>query len=590
LAAYFAPSDEQFGGPGWYCIVPPVLAICLAFLTRHVVFSLGIAILVGGFLTPVPDVSSGERPWIEGVWTAGSFVLDTVRPFPEVAEPNSPDTDPNLAIAEPNLAGIEPNMAGTEGISKPRKFNSNLMILAFIPPIFVMIEVIVASGGFTGIVLWLLKRVKGRKSAQLATALMGILCFIDDYANAIIVGSMMQPITDRFRISREKLAFIVDATSAPVAGLAVVSTWIAYEVGLLNQISDELALGRGGYSLFFDALSFRFYCLLMIGFVFIHIILGRDFGAMKKAEAAARQSNNEDNQANASNKTADPGYSAIPDSSARAIKALIPLGGLLLFHITGLWVDGGGPAKLNAGASLISLTYWRDVISAAKNTHLILDCAALFGLALALVCSRLYGSVSMRVLKTCFRRGVKRAMIPFVILILAWSLKNCCDSLMTGKFLTIILADRISADWFAPAVFLIASLTSFATGTSYGTMAILIPTAVPVAFALDGDSYGLTTMITIGAVLDGAIFGDHCSPISDTTIMSSISSSCDLMKHVRTQLPYSLFVAALALLCAYIPSATGLPPLWSLLIAILAMTCLLLLLTRSKNSPPTGRL
>ncbi len=458
--------------------------------------------------------------------------------------------------------------------------------LAFLPPVFVTIEVIVASGGFKGIVLWLLRRVKGRKSAQIATALMGLLCFIDDYANAIIVGSMMQPITDRFRISREKLAFIVDATSAPIAGLAVVSTWIAYEVGLLTQISEELALDRSGYSLFFDALSFRFYCLLMIGFVFLHVILGRDFGPMKTAEDSARASDGEDSRADAPKDLADSTYAAVPERSARAIKALVPLGGLILFHISGLWFDGGGPAKLRAGGSMLSLLYWRDVISAAKNTHLILDCAALFGLALALVCSQLYGPMRMPVMKSCFRRGIKRAMIPFVILILAWSLKNCCDALNTGQFLTAILADKISVHWFAPAVFLVASLTSFATGTSYGTMAILIPTAVPIAFALDGNSYGLTTMITIGAVLDGAIFGDHCSPISDTTIMSSIASSCDLMKHVRTQLPYSLFVAALALLCAYLPSAMGLAPLWSLTLAVLAMICLLLALARRTKPTP----
>jgi len=423
---------------------------------------------------------------------------------------------------------------------------------------------------------------------------MGILCFIDDYANAIIVGSMMQPITDRFRISREKLAFIVDATSAPVAGLAVVSTWIAYEVGLLTQISQELALDRSGYSLFFDALSFRFYCLLMIGFVFLHVILGRDFGPMKTAEDSARARGDEMNEDDESKDIADSTYAAVPEQSARAIKALVPLGGLILFHIVGLWVDGGGlapgtgPGAKGAGGSLLRLVYWRDVISAAKNTHLILDLAALFGLTLALLFSQFYGSVRMPVMKSCFRRGIKRAMIPFVILILAWSLKNCCDALGTGRFLTAVLADKISANWFAPAVFVAASLTSFATGTSYGTMAILIPTAVPIAFALDGGSYGLNTMITIGAVLDGAIFGDHCSPISDTTIMSSIASSCDLMKHVRTQLPYSLFVAAVALTCAYIPSAMGLKASWSLLIGVTVIIFLLLLLTRGKSADIPG--
>jgi len=543
LAAWVAPEGGQGSRAAWCSIIPPVLAISLAFLTRNVLLSLGIAILAGGLLSEVSQAPLSIAAWFRGLTTAGGLVGGTVR-------------------------------------SK-----SNLQTLAFIPPIFIMIEVTIASGGFRGIILWLLRWVKGRKSAQIATGLMGVLCFIDDYASAIIVGSMMQPITDRFRVSREKLAFIVDATSAPVAGLAVISTWIAYEVGLLGQIAAELHIERSGYSLFFDALSFRFYCLLMIAFVFLHAVLGRDFGPMKTAEDLART--NGPGERDAADAAGGASCGVVTPESGRAVNALVPLGGLIVFHIAGLWVDGGGPAKLNGAGSILSLAYWRDVISAARHTHLILDCAALFGLALALLFSQLHGSLSMPVIRSCFRRGVKRAMIPFVILILAWSLKNCCDELRTGQFLTAILADKVSAYWFPPIVFLVACVTSFATGTSYGTMAILIPTAIPVAFALDGNSYGLTTMISVGAVLDGAIFGDHCSPISDTTIMSSISSSCDLMRHVRTQLPYSLSVAALALLCAYLPSALGLAPLGSLALAVLVMTCLLLLLPQSRKPAPS---
>jgi Na+/H+ antiporter NhaC len=542
LTAYIAPNGEQnLQTVQWYSVVPPVLAILLAFLTRHVLLSLGIAIIAGGLLTKVPQSPLSVAAWLEGFKSVGIYVAGTVTS------------------------------------------RTNLQILAFLPPIFVMIEIVIASGGFKGIIVWLLKWVKGRKSTQIATALMGILCFIDDYTNAIIVGSMMQPITDRFRVSREKLAFLVDATSAPIAGLAVISTWIAYEVGLLSQIAGELNIDRSGYSLFFDALSFRFYCLLMIAFVFLHIIFGRDFGPMKTAEDLAKNAPDENNRVGLSQNTSDSAQIAVGQQSSRAIKAIIPLGGLILFHITGLWIDGGGPAMLRQGGSLLSWVYWRDVISAAENTHLILDFAALFGLALALLCSQLFGSLRMPVISNCFKRGVKRAMIPFVILILAWSLKNCCDSLKTGEFLTAILAGRVSPHWFPPAVFLVASVTSFATGTSYGTMAILIPTAIPVAFALDGDTYGLTTMISLGAVLDGAIFGDHCSPISDTTIMSSIASSCELIEHVRTQLPYSLFVAGLALFCAYLPSAFGLAPGWSFALAISVMTCFFVALARYQN-------
>jgi len=525
----------------WYSVIPPMTAILLAFLTHHVLLSLGIAIVVGGFLTSVPQAPLSADAWLGGLRAVSSFVTDTVTS------------------------------------------RTNLLILSFIPPIFVMIEVIMASGGFRGIIVWLLKWVKGRKSAQAATALMGILCFIDDYTNAIVVGSMMQPITDRFRVSREKLAFLVDATSAPIAGIAVVSTWIAYEVGLLRQIAEKLEIDKSGYSMFFDALSFRFYCLLMVVFVFVQILMDRDFGPMKTAQERAKVKHTpEEND-----------FQNSEHKSGRALNALIPLAGLLIFHFTGLWFDGTYKLKNDMlewqAASLTTVAedmppkpvdiealapgswvYWREVIGHAENSPLVLACAALFGLTLALLFSQIFGSLKMPVIINCFKRGFKRAMVPFMILITAWSLKNCCDELRTGEFLTTILAGRVPPYLFPPILFLVASLTSFATGTSYGTMAILIPTAIPIAFALD-NGYGLTTMISLGAVLDGAIFGDHCSPISDTTIISSTASSCELMRHVRTQLPYSLLVAAVALAFGYIPSALGLAPGLSFALAILVI-------------------
>jgi Na+/H+ antiporter NhaC len=565
LTASFLPHTEQDSQTGlWYSVIPPLLAIVLAFLTRHVVLSLGIAIVVGGLLTHVPQAPLSAVAWFEGFEAAGMFVAGSVT-------------------------------------SK-----TNLQILSFIPPIFVMIEIVVASGGFKGIINWLLKWVKGGKSAQSATALMGILCFIDDYANAIVVGSMMQPITDRFRVSREKLAFLVDATSAPIAGLAVISTWIAYEVSLLGAVGQELGIEKSGYSMFFDALSFRFYCLLMIVFVFVHILMGLEFGPMKAAQEKALAKEPPEEEVLFSETITDLTLKPSAQRPGRALNALIPLAGLLIFNMTGLWFDGTAklekdmlewqaqslttpvesmppkPVDIEA-LSPVSWVYWRQVIGHVQNSPLVLACAALFGLSLALICARLSGSLQLSVMRRCFWRGIKRAMIPIVILILAWSLKNCCDSLKTGKYLTSILAGRVSPSWFPPILFLTASVTSFATGTSYGTMAILIPTAVPVAFALDGDTYGLTTMISLGAVLDGAIFGDHCSPISDTTIMSSIATSCNLMDHVRTQLPYSLFVAVLALLCAYLPAACGLAPLPSMALAVLVMLCFFIILSRRRG-------
>jgi len=537
VAAWFGNAGGAASQYPWYSIVPPALAITLAFVTHHVIFSLGVALIVGGLLSTVPGAASHPTAWAQGLGAVGG-----------------------------HLAGTLTNQ-------------TNRLILSFIPPIFTMVEIIMASGGFMGIVVWLLRRIRNAKSAQLATTFMGMLCFIDDYANAIIVGSMMQPITDRFRISREKLAFLVDATSAPVSGLAIVSTWIAYEVGLFADVSKQLDLGKTGYAMFFDALGFRFYCLLMLVFIFAQILMGRDFGPMRAAEQRARDG------ADGSERPSAPSIpAAIP--SGRPINALLPLGGLLTFHLTGLWIDGGGPGKLAGIRSLASADYWREVIGSAEHSNHMLLFAALFGIALALLCGGLSGSLRASAVPGCVWRGVKRAALPAVVLTLAWSLKSSCDSLGTGQFLTGLLAERMPPHWFPPLLFVVACVVSFATGTSWGTMAILIPTAIPTAFALDGNTYGPITMISLAAVLDGAIFGDHCSPISDTTILSSTATSCGLLEHVRTQLPYSVTVAAVALSCAYIPSALGLHSLWALALSVLILLTALLALGRRKREHP----
>lgn len=531
-AGRLADTDGITGDTGsWYSIVPPVLAIFLAFLTRQVILSLGIAFVVGGFLNFVPDGPLLIGSWFQGFRMVAVTAAGTI-------------TD-----------------------------KENLKILAFIPPVFVMIELIIASGGFNGVVLWLMKWIRGKKTAQLQTAVLGILCFIDDYANAIIVGSMMQPITDRFKISREKLAFVVDATSAPISGLAIVSTWIAVEVGYFEAVSRSCGFGKSGYAMFLDALSFRFYCWFMIIFVFVNIISGREFGAMKKCEDVANLRPDEDEAFSLKVK-------------GRAMNALVPLSAFLLFHMCGLWLDGGGAEKLASGGSIATWGYWQDVIGNAKNSTVVLSKSAVFGLVVALGCGLITRSLSFLPVIRCFWNGFKRAMLPACVLLLAWSLKSSCDGLKTGEFLTTILAGRVSPYMYPAILFLVASITSFATGTSWGTMAILIPTAIPIAFALDGDTYGLVTTISLGAVLDGAIFGDHCSPISDTTIISSVSSNCDLMQHVRTQLPYSIFVALLAISCGYIPSVYGLAWGWSVLLSLSVMIGFFALSGRQKKSLP----
>ena len=532
MAALFAPhpiTDTQTAP--WYSIVPPLMTIALAFLTRNILLSIALAIITGVLLTTLPSDPSSLSAFLSGLKTTVFYPIDT-------------------------LTNVE-----------------NLKILAFVPPIFAMVEIIIVSGGFKAILQKLLPLVKTKKSAQIATALMGLVYFIDDYSNAVIVGSSMRPVTDRFGISREKLAFLVDATSAPITSLAVISTWIVYEVGLFADTAQTLGIERDGYSMFFDSLAFRFYSILMLGFVFGHLIFGCDFGPMKKAQDKARKDPPVDTGTACTKSTDDkrPTY---------MLNAILPLAGLILFHITGLWIDGGGPAKITSFSSIFHWRYWRQVIGSSENSILILIYAALFSLTLAVLSASLSRSLRIGVIIKCIISGTKKCLFPCLILISAWSLKNCCDSLNTDRFLTNLLSDNVPPLIFPALVFLVASLTSFATGTSWGTMAIIIPTAVPIAFALDGHTYGLTTVITLGAVLDGAIFGDHCSPISDTTVISSIASRCNHIQHVRTQMPYSLFVATLALLCGYIPAGLGLSPLLSFTTAMTVMVIVFLTLQR----------
>ncbi|MHC4204898.1 MAG: Na+/H+ antiporter NhaC family protein [Planctomycetota bacterium] len=524
----------------WYSIIPPLLTIMLAFLTRNIILSIAVAIIVGGLLTTLPSNPTSLMVILAGLKTTVFYSIDT-------------------------LTNIE-----------------YLKILAFVPPIFAMVEIIIVSGGFKAILQKLLPLIKTRKSAQAATALMGLIYFIDDYSNAVIVGSAMRPVTDRFRISREKLAFLVDATSAPITSLAIISTWIVYEVSLFTVTAQKLGIEKDGYSMFFDAITFRFYCILMLSFVFGHIFFGCDFGPMKKAQNKAQKNPPVDADITAQGRSTDD------EPPAYMFNAIVPLAGLILCHIGGLWIDGGGPAKITTFSSIFHWQYWRQVIGNTDNSILILIYASLVGLVLAVLCA--YFSRALRIggIVKCIISGTKKCLLPCLILISAWSLKNCCDSLDTDLFLTNLLSDNVPPLIFPAIVFLVASLTSFATGTSWGTMAIIIPTAVPIAFALDGHTYGLTTTITLGAVLDGAIFGDHCSPISDTTIISSIASRCDHIQHVRTQLPYSLFVAILALFCGYIPAGLSLAPLFSITIAITVMVIVFLTLPRltRKNTLP----
>lgn len=514
-SVYFTTQDHPADQGVWYSIVPPLLAVTLAFATQKIIWSLLISVLVGGALT-------FSQNGIMAVTKGPQYAFNAVT--------NS----------------------------------TNIQILVFVFLVLVTINVISTSGGFQAMARSLSKYAKGRRSSQLITAIMGVLVFIDDYANTMIVGPSMRPLTDKNNVSRQKLAFLVDATSAPVAGLAVVSTWIGYEIGLFADISKSLNLGKDGYAMFFDALPFRFYCIFMIVFMFAHILIDVDFGPMRKAEALAQKNKHEVKA------------EELKQTSGHILTALIPLLSLLAYLLVMLWFDGKGNEKIDQYGTVFSIDYWRDVIGSSQNNILILAQASVLGLLLAIVTGKLFSNTGFTQFKFAILEGAKKSLLPITILVLAWSLKGACEDLKTGTFLASNLAQTLNPAIFPLLLFICGAIVSFSTGTSWGTMAILIPTAVPIAFALDGSQYGLITIMSLAAVLDGSIFGDHCSPISDTTIMSSMASDCNHMEHVITQMPYSLFVAAIALVFGYLPSGYGLSGGMSELLGISLMLVILI--------------
>ena len=501
-----------------WSVLPPAIAIFIAFVSGRLALSLGSAVFFGSFISIYGSSQSVLESAGEGSVKMMSFFWG--------------------ALSEP----------------------ANLQILGFVFFILSMVHIMTISGGLHALVNSLKGFIVGPRSAQVVTVLMGCLIFIDDYANTMIVGSTMKKVTDRYGISRQKLAFLVDATSAPIAGVALVSTWIGYEVGLFSEMAKKLGWGVDGYSVFLDAIPFRFYCFFMLFFVFVNTISGIDFGPMKESKAVIDEEEEEE------------------ELEGHIASALVPLGLLLSLVFSLLWIDGGGLKPEN---SLVSLTSWRNVLTQSENGVLILLLSSFCCYIVSIILAKILSKVSFKKLGEGFLLGLKSSLLPIMILILAWSLKSVCDDLETGKYIVSLLGDKVNPLWMPIAIFIISALTAFSTGTSWGTMAILIPTVSPLAMALATNAqYGPYVALCLAAILDGAIMGDHCSPVSDTTIMSSISTDCDLIDHVKTQLPYSLIVGVIALTVGYLPSSYGWPYWFSVLAAVILIVSLFVVIKK----------
>ena len=428
-----------------------------------------------------------------------------------------------------------------------------------------MVAVISKSGGTVGVVRALEPLATTPRRTQVVTWVMGVLIFFDDYSNTLIVGNTMRPVTDRHKISREKLAFLVDSTAAPVACVALVSTWIGYEVSLIGDALTKSGSDLNPFSVFLNSLPYSFYPVFALTATFVIAVSGRDWGPMLLAEQRAREG---ELLAAGAQPLADFESSDLAPEEGVACRwwnAVVPIVLVIATTLFGLY-HTGRQGLVEAGETSVSLSR----IIGASDPFTVLLWASFVGLTAAVVLAVAQNILTVRASLEATVAGFKSMFMAFVVLTLAWSLGQVCTDLETAAFLKSAVGPNMPPSLLPAAIFLVAAAVSFATGTSWGTMAILTPLAVPLALVSATDDPGILAA-SVAAILGGAVFGDHCSPISDTTILSSMASGCDHVDHVRTQLPYALLAAAVAVLVGYLAyAATGVPA-WILLVVGIAV-------------------
>lgn len=501
--------------PGWVSLLPAFTAIAVALIIRSVVPALLLGLWFGA--------TALQSFTFKG---AGLGLLDAFQVFVVAA------------LADKDRAAV----------------------ILFTMMIGGMVGIITRNGGMMSIVRVVVSRAKSAIGAQVAVWAMGIMIFFDDYANTLVVGNTARPITDKLKISREKLAYIVDSTAAPVVCIALITTWIGYEVGLIDnalQGIEELS-DIPAYTIFLRSIPYSFYPILAVIFVFMVASSGRDIGPMYHAEVRARAGVNlateDDSSDSMNNDTLEPK----PDAPPRAFNAFVPIIVLIVALLGGLYVTGEGETinQIIGTADPYKAMMWASFIGALTAAGM---------------------TIGQRILSVhetvdAWYGGARATLFGMIVLVLAWSMGDISTALNAKGYLISVLGDSIPAAWLPATVFLLAAITAFATGTSWGTMGILVPLVIPLTWAVMTVSgmTGLSDMhimySAVACVLAGAVWGDHCSPISDTTVLSSIASGCNHIEHVRTQIPYALIVGGIAVAFGTVPSGYGVSPWVSLLI------------------------
>ncbi|MEX1002154.1 MAG: Na+/H+ antiporter NhaC family protein [Crocinitomicaceae bacterium] len=554
--------------PLWMSILPPLLAIALALVFKEVVFSLVSGIFLGG------AILGFYAEGFLGIFTGFFKVIDT------------------YIIGALNDSG-------------------HLSVIVFSTIIGGIVALISKNGGMQGIVNSIARFANTARNGQLATWFLGIAIFFDDYANTLVVGNTMRAITDKLKISREKLAYIVDSTAAPVSAIAFVTTWIGAELGYIGKGLENInaegeVITEGVYSIFLNSLAYSFYPILTLFFIFYLIMRGKDFGSMLKAERRARGGEVVNEEENNGDLTEMEDVAPKKGIKYRAYNAILPVATIVFGTLLGLVVTGFDSisAQLlleNANADVSSYSaIWSNmelldpgIDSFTKRLGTLIGSAdsyiALLWASLAALVTAMMLSISQRImgLKETVETTIAgfKTMVPaLLILILAWALAMVTEEMHTADFLTNVMEGNIPY-WLIPALtFVLSAFVAFSTGSSWSTMALVYPIILPAAWSIcmaEGFDYDPSMALfynTVSAVLAGSVLGDHCSPISDTTILSSLASGCNHIDHVRTQIPYALTVGGVAVLAGTIPAALGLPSLISFLLGIGAIMLIIELL------------
>ena len=537
--------------PLWLSVVPPLIAILLALLFKEVVSSLFAGILAGAFI-------------------AGGLRVDSIYYLLR----NLWDVSAGYFVRALNDSG-------------------HLSVILFSLLIGGMVAVISRNGGMAGVVRRLSVLARDRVSAQFSTYLLGIAIFFDDYANTLIVGNTMRQVTDRFGVSREKLAYLVDATAAPIASIAFITTWIGAELGYIQsgiEAIPDFPFATTPYAIFLESLKYSFYPVMTLLFMAMLIRSRRDFGPMLTAERRDHSAYAKTHQVQPipeadGDVTAtgidDGEFAPVIGAPLQARNALLPVLtvlGVTVFGLIDTGMSAAGAELAAAGASAASYgdiwaqlgndegaTFFRKLglLIGSSDSYVALLWASLSGVLVALGITLGRRIMSLEQAMESMLHGFGTMLPALVILTLAWSLAAVTEDLHTATFLTEALQGNIAPTLLPAIVFVLAAFISFSTGSSWSTMAILYPIAIPTTWAvataagLDVDHGFALLLNVVSTVLAASVLGDHCSPISDTTILSSLASNCDHLQHVRTQLPYALTVGAVALVANIISAVAG---------------------------------